>query len=163
MESDYSIFLDQSQDVFDDLWSPPNDNIITCSQVSGETGQSPNWCTWASLSISLTTTISDFPTVMRQKEMIHTSQQEAAANAVLILQSLRSLPNTMLRRSTFPFFIHAHCYPSTLPAPLTNCMGVAQMFVSRTTETRAILWHTILAELRNMQAQVCPRLRFGQH
>lgn len=156
---DYTILLEQSQSFFNDSWNPPS---IACAQVNCNIGQSPNWCTWANMTITLTTTTHDFPTVLSQSEMVQTSQQKAAANAVLILQSLRSLPNTMLRRQTFPFFIHGHSYPVALPEPLTNCMGVAQMFVSRTTETRAILWRTILTELQNLQDQVLTILICGR-
>ncbi|EFX02022.1 c6 zinc finger domain containing protein [Grosmannia clavigera kw1407] len=66
----------------------------------------------------------------------------------LMVQVLRSYPAMMLRRETFPPFIHARNGrgTQTLPAPLANCMGIAQLFAGRSPETRSFLWHSIRCE-----------------
>ncbi|KAH8671728.1 hypothetical protein BX600DRAFT_459593 [Xylariales sp. PMI_506] len=68
--------------------------------------------------------------------------------ARLISQALRSYPIMMLRRETFPPFIHPHWHRSTLPVSLANCMGMAHIFASRSTETRPFLWYSIKAETK---------------
>ncbi|KAM0331271.1 hypothetical protein ACHAQA_002941 [Verticillium albo-atrum] len=68
----------------------------------------------------------------------------ARVNCNLILQTLRSFPTMMLRRSTFPPFIHPGDGP--LPARLASCMGVAAMFASRTDDTRPFLWRAVREE-----------------
>ncbi|KAF2099004.1 hypothetical protein NA57DRAFT_76240 [Rhizodiscina lignyota] len=83
-----------------------------------------------------------------------TERPHAQHNADLIIQSLRSFPTMMLRRETFPWFIHPHSHllskseGAALPEALSTCMGIAQMFASRTSETKPFLWSTIKAEYR---------------
>ncbi|KAI3324751.1 hypothetical protein HD806DRAFT_493507 [Xylariaceae sp. AK1471] len=70
-------------------------------------------------------------------------------NARLVMQSIRTYPFMMLRRETFPPFIHPQWYRQTSPAlpwPLANCMSIANLFVSRTLETGAFLWQTVKTE-----------------
>ncbi|KAF0325421.1 hypothetical protein GQ607_007455 [Colletotrichum asianum] len=61
----------------------------------------------------------------------------------------------MLRRSTFPPFIHPHQDKSKLPVPLANCMGIAVLYAARNKDTQAFLWKTIRDEqercLRELQ------------
>jgi hypothetical protein len=71
-----------------------------------------------------------------------------------ILQTIRAYPRMMLRKSTFPPFIHPHWYGS-LPAPLANCMGIAQMFSARTVETDPFVWQTIRMEQQRLVDEVC--------
>ncbi|KAM5383582.1 hypothetical protein ACJZ2D_002031 [Fusarium nematophilum] len=82
------------------------------------------------------------------KEIIHlpygAPNLHQAAN--LILQTLYAFPQMMLRRQTFPPFIHPHWHMPCLPETLANCMSIAQLFAARTPETRAFLWKTISAE-----------------
>ncbi|KAF2665020.1 hypothetical protein BT63DRAFT_82774 [Microthyrium microscopicum] len=57
----------------------------------------------------------------------------------------------MLRKETFPWFIHRHANLLTdsgrdLPQALSICMSISQMFVLRTPETRHYLWETIKRE-----------------
>jgi hypothetical protein len=76
--------------------------------------------------------------------------KNCAANVAM--QMLRAFPQMMLRRETFPPFIHGHWYrpmgsmEPALPEPLVNCMGVAQIFVSHNLETKPFLWRTIQSE-----------------
>ncbi|KAI8649456.1 Zn(2)-C6 fungal-type domain-containing protein [Fusarium sp. Ph1] len=74
-------------------------------------------------------------------------QREASHHAAkLVLQTLYAFPQMMLRRKTFPPFIHPQWHEPCLPEALANCMSIAQLFAARTPETRAFLWRTINAE-----------------
>ncbi|UPL00162.1 hypothetical protein LCI18_011096 [Fusarium solani-melongenae] len=74
-------------------------------------------------------------------------QREASHHAAkLVLQTLYAFPQMMLRRKTFPPFIHPQWHEPCLPETLANCMGIAQLFAARTPETRAFLWRTINTE-----------------
>jgi hypothetical protein len=76
----------------------------------------------------------------------------------MLIDMIRAYPLMMTRRETFPPFVHPHCYLyegcNTFPQVLTNCMGIAQLFVSRTNDTRPFLWTTIIAEVRDMLSKV---------
>ena len=70
-------------------------------------------------------------------------------NARLIMQTMRTYPYMMLRRETFPPFIHPHWHRHSAPAlpwPLANCMGIANIFISRSTETAPFLWSAVQKE-----------------
>lgn len=90
-----------------------------------------------------------------QKQIITPAQQLFTS---MLIDMIRAYPLMMTRRETFPPFVHPHCYLyegcNTLPQVLTNCMGIAQLFVSRTDDTRPFLWTTILAEVRDMLSKV---------
>ena len=90
-----------------------------------------------------------------QKQIITPAQQLFTS---MLIDMIRAYPLMMTRRETFPPFVHPHCYLyegcNTLPQVLTNCMGIAQLFVSRTNDTRPFLWTTILAEVRDMLSKV---------
>jgi hypothetical protein len=88
--------------------------------------------------------------------------------ASVAMQMLRAFPQMMLRRETFPPFIHGHWFrpmsamEPSLPEPLVNCMGVAQVFVSHNPETRPFLWRMIQSEqsstakkVRSAGSQLC--------
>jgi hypothetical protein len=82
--------------------------------------------------------------------------------ALTVIRVIRGYPQMMLRQDTFPPFIHTCMYGAsgdasgmTLPRPLANCMSIAQIFASRTEETKPILWHAIAAELQNTIDNVC--------
>uniref|UniRef100_A0A093VVG0 Uncharacterized protein n=1 Tax=Talaromyces marneffei PM1 TaxID=1077442 RepID=A0A093VVG0_TALMA len=76
----------------------------------------------------------------------------------MLIDMIRAYPLMMTRRETFPPFVHPHCYLyegcNTFPQVLANCMGIAQLFVSRTNDTRPFLWATILAEVRDIMSRV---------
>lgn len=71
-----------------------------------------------------------------------------------IVQTLRAFPIMMLRKETFPPFIHPCSYGS-LPEPLASCMSIAQIFSSRTVETSPFVWRTIRAEQKHLFDKVC--------
>ncbi|KAF4452582.1 hypothetical protein F53441_4601 [Fusarium austroafricanum] len=64
----------------------------------------------------------------------------------VIMQMLYAYPQMMLRRQTFPPFIHPHWHDKVLPETLGNCMSIAQLFAARTPETEAFLWRMVRAE-----------------
>ncbi|KAF4503590.1 short chain dehydrogenase family [Fusarium agapanthi] len=64
----------------------------------------------------------------------------------VIMQMLYAYPQMMLRRQTFPPFIHPHWHLETLPETLGNCISVSQLFATRTPETRPFLWRMVAAE-----------------
>lgn len=90
-----------------------------------------------------------------QKPIITPAQQLFTS---MLIDMIRAYPLMMTRRETFPPFVHPHCYLyegcNTFPQALTNCMGIAQLFVSRTNDTRPFLWTIILAEVRDMLSKV---------
>jgi hypothetical protein len=76
----------------------------------------------------------------------------------MLIDMIRAYPLMMTRRETFPPFVHPCCYlndsQDTLPQVLTNCMGLAQLFVARTDDTRPFVWATIMAEVRDIVDKV---------
>jgi hypothetical protein len=74
--------------------------------------------------------------------------------AVLAMGIIRAFPQMMLRRQTFPPFIHGQWHRSAMPEEIANCMSIAQIFTARTSETRGFLWRTIAAEMRRFRDQV---------
>ncbi|KAH8596289.1 hypothetical protein B0O99DRAFT_620021 [Bisporella sp. PMI_857] len=75
--------------------------------------------------------------------------------ATMVMQMLRAFPQMMLRRETLPCFIHGHWYrptnntDPTLPEPLVNCMGIAQVFASQNPDSMPFLWRTVKMEQRS--------------
>ncbi|KAI9684602.1 MAG: hypothetical protein M1822_005690 [Bathelium mastoideum] len=90
------------------------------------------------------------------------SDPVANFTASLIMEMLLAFPEMMLRRETLPPFIHGHWHrtpiatESSLPEPLVNCMGIAQVFASQNAESRPFLWRTIRNEQRSFIENVCP-------
>ena len=124
--------------------------------------QSQSWCGWMRRGVSLS--------MVTENIMVQSNSNDAAIlrmerplaqhNADLVIQSLRSFPAMMLRRETFPWYVHQHSQilskPNTaaLPEALSNCMSIAQMFALRTSETNPFLWRTIRAEYRRLSIVV---------
>ncbi|KAF4430472.1 short chain dehydrogenase family [Fusarium acutatum] len=78
----------------------------------------------------------------------------------VIMQMLYAYPQMMLRRQTFPPFIHPHWHLKTLPETLGTCMSLAQLFALRTPETQSFLWRMVAAEeerFREMLHTFSPR------
>lgn len=75
--------------------------------------------------------------------------------ASLIMHIICAFPEMMLRRQTLPPFIHPRWHEAELPEPIASCMGIAQLFASRTPETRGFLWRTIFAEEQRFLDEVC--------
>ncbi|KAJ5174778.1 uncharacterized protein N7482_000655 [Penicillium canariense] len=84
----------------------------------------------------------------------------AQRHATHLIQILRAFPQMMVRRAVFPPFIHPNWHRGdgpevrkTLPEPIGNCMSIAQMFASRTPDTRAFVWNAIRTEQRRLMEQ----------
>jgi hypothetical protein len=124
---------------------------------------SQSWCGWMHRGVSLSGVTEN--TMVRPKSNYATiAQMErplAQHNADLVIQSLRAFPTMMLRRETFPWYVHQHSHmrsqstTAALPEALSNCMSIAQMFALRTFETKTFLWRTIRAEYRRLGTEVC--------
>ncbi|KAL6892168.1 hypothetical protein GGI43DRAFT_425115 [Trichoderma evansii] len=89
-------------------------------------------------------------------ELMHTCQVYSTSKfaASLLSRAISAFPQMMLRRQTFPPFIHAHWHLPSLPETLANCMSIAQLFATRTAETRPFLWRTIGTEVKRLQDEV---------
>lgn len=75
------------------------------------------------------------------------SDAYAQHSADIIMEALYAIPDQMLRRETFPPFIHPHWHLSALPEPLAVCVQLADMY-SRAPDVRDFVWRCILAEQR---------------
>jgi len=90
-------------------------------------------------------------------QLIRSSSAVVQHSTRLIIQGLRAYPMMVLRRETFPPFIHPHWHRQSvpsLPEPLASCMSIAHMYAFRTEETKPFLWRTIQAEDERFLAQV---------
>ncbi|KAJ6144553.1 hypothetical protein N7470_008448 [Penicillium chermesinum] len=84
----------------------------------------------------------------------------AQRHAAYLIQILRPFPQMMARKASFPPFIHQNWHhgdgpkaQKTLPEPIGNCMRIAQMFASRTPDTRDFVWSAIRTEQRRLMVQ----------
>ena len=125
--------------------------------------QTASWCAWMRGNVSLAV-VTENSAAKSSSNMNFLALQpwrpHAQHNADIIIQSLRSFPTMMLRRETFPWFIHPHSQllsqssDDTLPEALSHCMSIAHMFASRTSETRLFLRQIIGAEYRRFKVEV---------
>ncbi|KAK1471136.1 hypothetical protein CCUS01_06250 [Colletotrichum cuscutae] len=95
-------------------------------------------------------------------QFIKEPKPAANGSANMIKQALRSYPEMMLRRSTFPPFIHQYQDKSHLPEPLANCMGIAILFVSRNPDTTSFLWQSIRKEQDRNLSEVGIMVRYSK-
>jgi hypothetical protein len=72
----------------------------------------------------------------------------------VIMQMLYAYPQMMLRRQTFPPFMHPQWHEKALPETLGNCMSIAQLFAARTAETQSFLWRMVAAEEARFRERV---------
>jgi hypothetical protein len=152
-----SLFVDE----FPTFQSYPSSPLLCTSVFSAP----PSWCTWSrggvsSLIVMADTSMASFESNSNFLVSLQVENPYAQHNANLIIQALRALPTMMLRRHTFPWFIHSHAHllskPSgtALPRALSSCMSIAQIFASRTAETKPFLWCAIRAEYRRFKNEV---------
>ena len=86
---------------------------------------------------------------MRSLEPRAQSKPSAKMSALFLNRIIGSYPAMMVRKETFPPFIHPHTSSGDgahLPEPLLNCTRLAQMFVNRSKETSKFVWRTIKME-----------------
>jgi hypothetical protein len=87
----------------------------------------------------------------------------AEMSALFMKRILGSYPTMMLRKETFPPFVHPLSGPEDggiLPEALVNCMSIAQMFVTRTKETTKLVWRTVRMEQERLWLEVRHRSSF---
>jgi hypothetical protein len=120
------------------------------------------WNAWIHRGVSLSVVI-DNPVVSANSNLLSILRKDrphAQHNADIIIQSLRAFPTMMLRKETFPWFIHPHTHllfkstDGALPEALSNCMSIAQLFASRTAETNKFLWRAIRVEYHGFVEKV---------
>ncbi|RVX70531.1 hypothetical protein B0A52_05182 [Exophiala mesophila] len=126
------------------------------------------WCAWMDSNPSLAIVAQDSPITAIPSPwpdflgLSHFRRPRNEHNADIIIQALRAFPTMMLRRETFPWFIHPQSQLlSTSPSPnaclpeaLSTCMSIAQMFLSRTSETRSFHRQMINAEHHRLTLQM---------
>jgi hypothetical protein len=78
-------------------------------------------------------------------------------SVTFVRQILSSYPGMMLRKETFPPFIHSsYCLHGQMPQPLANCMSIVQMFSTRTPASNEFVWRTIRMEQERLWVEVRP-------
>ncbi|ORY12875.1 hypothetical protein BCR34DRAFT_286370 [Clohesyomyces aquaticus] len=81
---------------------------------------------------------------------------ESRSIALFLMNIIGSFPRMMLRKETFPPFIHPKCHwnlnskEDELPEMLVNCMTLAEMFTVRTKKTSNLLWRTVRMEYERL-------------
>jgi hypothetical protein len=85
----------------------------------------------------------------------------AQRHATYLIQKLRPFPQMMARRAIFPPFVHQNWnhgdgpkVRKALPELIGNCMSIAQIFASRTPDTRSFVWNAIRTEQHRLMVQV---------
>jgi hypothetical protein len=114
------------------------------------------WCAWTRHGLSLAV-VADHEsskqiTCLRMKAY-RKERPLAQHSANIVIRALRTFPTMMLRKETFPWFIHQQSHllnpPSNedrnLPEALSTCMGIAQIYASGSTETKSFAWRTMRA------------------
>jgi hypothetical protein len=85
-------------------------------------------------------------------------KRESSAASVVATRILRSYPDMMVQRTTFPPFIHPRFSEMgaerRLPRALANITSIAQMFQQRSTENRIFIWQSIQTEQQRIMSQV---------
>ncbi|KAI1622291.1 hypothetical protein EDD37DRAFT_468242 [Exophiala viscosa] len=124
--------------------------------------QSQSWCGWMRRGVALLglTENTLLPSRLNHAAICQPERPFAHHNANLVVQSIRAFPAMMLRRETFPWYIHQQSQmfslssPAALPEALSTCMSIAQMFALRTPETKPVLWKTVRAQYRRWANEV---------
>ena len=90
------------------------------------------------------------------RPLTHLRDGRPAGNqaARLIASIISAFPQMMLRRQTFPPFIHSFWHRIHLPDTLSNCMAIAHLFSIGSSETQRLLWRTVDQELEKFHNQV---------
>jgi hypothetical protein len=97
------------------------------------------------------------PKVLGQRSL-ETPQAQMAT--MMLTQIIASFPYMMIRKETFPPFIHPRCYdyPSgsdDISEILKDCMGLAHMFHTKKRESNKMFWRSVRIEQEKLYAQVC--------
>ncbi|KAK9321096.1 hypothetical protein V1517DRAFT_327446 [Lipomyces orientalis] len=125
-------------------------HLTQLEQSSPETaGSSLGYVLWRPPNLTATVHYGD----QSARTLTHIRRENPASQhcAVLAMGIIRAFPQMMLRRQTFPPFIHGQWHRSVMPEEIANCMSIAQIFAARTSETRGFLWRTIAAEAQRFK------------
>ena len=132
----------------------PRDFLVATQEEHDR--QTASWCKWMRGDFSIAAVTDNDPA--KFQSIVYSGRPHAQHNADLIVQALRSFPTMMLRKETFPWFIHPRSYISptdtTVPKALSSCMAISQVFISRTPETLQFLRQSIGAECRKFTSEV---------
>ena len=139
---------------------PSSTDLASCSQYDIDLHPT-SWCAWIRRGASLALIAEKSPARLDSSfsaVIFQSGLPTAQYNADLIIQAIRAFPTMMTRRETLPWFIHPHSEllfsDGALPNALSNCMSIAQMFVSRTSETKKFLRQSMEAEYRRFVSEV---------
>jgi hypothetical protein len=159
MPGEFDWIFDGSLDFCSNLSLEPNPLFLT-TQLSDQRILSPRTLSPPSLPL-----IPDCS--MRSIGPRSLGKRSSQIGAAFLPCMLASYPAMMLRKETFPPFIHCvrgsesrHSNKS-LPESLVNCMTIAQMFVTRGKETSKFMWRTIRMEQERIWLQVRKNNREG--
>lgn len=142
---------------------PRTRSIASSRTTNYDNDMAMSWPIWITPNDQFQSSLSlytpTFPT-SRPMALRKMSNQVAENSANYIIRALRSFPQRMLRRATFPPFIHRP-WPTDSDGfvidehePVANCMSIAQMFTSRTPQNSAFVWRTIRAEQQRLVDKV---------
>jgi Fungal Zn(2)-Cys(6) binuclear cluster domain len=145
---EFTLFDD---DTFNQVQRVSDATMVPCVRYDHET---PSWCSWTSggFPLSIVKENSMLELDRNLVAVVQTERPLAQSSANLVIQALRSFPTMMLRKETFPWFIHSQSRlffkpaEDDLPEALSNCMSISQMFALRTPETKRYLWGNIRGE-----------------
>lgn len=110
-------------------------------------------CTWTPASFTPKGSIDDVIARSKASKALTPISQVGVASqhaANLIAHIVSAFPQMMLRKQTFPPFIYPHWNVSVVPEILQSCMSIAELFVSRTAQSRRFLWRSIDAEVQHL-------------
>ncbi|KAL7910420.1 hypothetical protein GGI35DRAFT_366288 [Trichoderma velutinum] len=133
------------------------DGCATSSTSSSRlTSSTTNSTTWQPVFEPVPSTAhNDVLTSSKSMALENVHQEALSSNFAVdqLTHAIYAFPQMMMRRQTFPPFIHAHWHMSELPETIANCMSIAQIYATRTPETRPFLWRMIGAELHRFQGE----------
>lgn len=160
--TDFRFDMDTNLDIL-----PPDDSLsgavyLDTLDVHGHPSSAPSLPLPFVLDLSLCFgpdySLNDLARSIRRR---HLARPQLQTHATLIIQILSSFPAMMLRKETFPPFIHPRSFStvpgkdSDMPEALANCMSLAQLFKIRTKENSRFLWKSIRLEHERLWREVC--------
>lgn len=110
-------------------------------------------CPWTPASFSPKGSIEDVIARSKATRALAPISQVGLASqhaANLIGHMVSAFPQMMLRKHTFPPFIYPHWNVPVVPEILQSCVSIAELFVSRTAQSRRFLWRSIDAEVQHL-------------
>ncbi|ORY01122.1 hypothetical protein BCR34DRAFT_494155 [Clohesyomyces aquaticus] len=153
-DRDSALFFGADDPILDITTPHPDMNVALAAPMSQP------YSTIAPLSPSLEISYPDSSWRTRQTStrtaLTRLKHQDLAIDYVcdLIVSILKAFPRMMLRRETFAPFIHPYWHWPTLPEKLASCVSIAQLFETRTIESRPFLWRVIDIEEQRFSGEM---------